>query len=398
MSLSNKKIKEYDIFQYALFGISPILSLPISLYGISKKSNTSIILFICFMCFLSYMYIPNIEDDRCRHIEFFIFAKENSWNHIFSRLVLRPDFIFHLLLASFAKLGLNFQMVAAILAFISLYIPLNIIIKTLKEKNTCFFSSFLLFLFSINLLALFSGMRFYLASSVLLWSYYQSFYLNHKQKGFFILLVAGFIHFSIFLFLIPLLLFTLFKNKSTLSKVIFVLSFFFLFIPKDALFSLFFGLDFLGTGIETKINLYLMENDFIESGIANSTGNADIIYWGGILWLYVAYIYLLLTLKRTSFLRTLFFFNASVINLFYSAPTVFERYSIVLQFLFILIIIDEAITFKKNKMLYVFIFLFSIRFIFQLIIMRNNITASYLNTDVLLLITGLFRTIPLCIF
>jgi len=210
-------------------------------------------------------------------------------------------------------------------------------------------------------------------------------------KGCILLLLASLIHFSVILFFLSFFLFFVLKKKPTLTSILFIISLFFLFFPKEFIYHI-SSIPLWNEGYTSKIDSYLNSDDILDKRISMSK-SVGLIYWGGILWLYFLYLYLLFTIKIKSMMRSLLYCNIFVINFFYQITTVFERYSIILQLIAVGLIIYESIVLQRIKILYFFLVLFTIRFIFQLIIMRNNILASYFCSDTLLFITAMYRKI-----
>lgn len=386
------RIHKSNIIIGILFLFSPFMSLPLVLQGIHRRSGFSLFMFVCFISFLSYLYIPTIGNDRVFYFEIHSFAQDSSWAEILIMLTNHSDFILQLLVSLFAKLNLSFKALAATHCFISFGIPLYVFHNTFK-KSSHYFLFFSLFALSLNLLALFSGMRFYMAASFVILAYYKTFYLNCKGQGIALLILAGLTHFSCLVFIIPYTLLLLFKDRYKTFQVLFVLSFLFIAIPKEVTLNLLSHLTFLGENIGTKLDIYLGSgDDFLERGMAESESSI-IVYWGGMLWLYVAYIYLFLTLKIKNLLRSIIYCSFAIVNLFFQATTVFERYTIVLQLLFVFLLIYESTKLHRTKIIYLFLPLFAIKFIFHIIIMRYNIEASYLNTDTFLFFNAIFKQI-----
>ncbi|MFV0598198.1 MAG: EpsG family protein [Bacteroidales bacterium] len=384
--------KENNFHNAIFFLASPILSLPMTLYGIFKKSQFSLFLFSLTIGFLSYLYIPYMSDDKATHYFRYIDFSNMSWNQVAIYLTDRPDFLFSIYLAIMSKIGFSYQIMVALISIASVSITFFIFDKLTRDQNKYYFLSFILVFLTINILALFSGIRYYFACTLVFWAFYYLFFAEKKGKGFVLLFLASCTHFSTLLFIPVALFIIILKNKPNWARVLFLISFLFLLIPRSEIFIQISNFGFLDNAIDAKLNTYLGESDFVTTGMENSS-SAVIIYWGSDIWLYIAYIYLLFTWKQISPLRTILYCQIFFINFFYQAPTVFQRYILVIQFFFALLIIMELIKSDKKKIYYLFLALFSIRFIFQLIIIRYIIFESYCNSDSLLLVTGLLREI-----
>jgi hypothetical protein len=377
--------------QILLFLFSPFLSLPITVYGIHKKSTLSLILFVLTIGLMSYSYTPSITDDKASYYDLFAHFKNLSWPDFCLFAITGSDYFLYFYLLLMGKVGVSFQISVSLITITSVSIIFYIFNKSAKLGNDQYFLSFLIILFTIPPLALFSGIRNYLASAVVIYAFYCDIGGQSKIKSFFLLLFAALVHYSAILFIFVYLLFLFLKNKPNLSRLFFILSLSFFLIPRSFIFDLLNNVSIEGA-IILKLNGYLGSNDVIEGSMIENA-NVKYIYWGSMLWLLFAYSYLFHTSKQQTCFKELLCANVFFINLFFQTPTVFERYLMVLQSLFALFFIYEYIQTKKISLLYTLVILFSIRFIFHLIIMRNNIIESYFNSDVFLFVTVLLKKI-----
>jgi hypothetical protein len=381
--------------QTLLFIISPFFFLPVTIYGLYKKQAFSLVFLVLTIGLLSYLFIPLNNDDVTRHYNRYIYLQNLSLNGLTASLATLADPFLSFYLFFMGKIGISFQIANTLLSLTAVSIYFYIFNKTVDmSMNNKYFLCFLMIFFSFSLRGIFSGIRSGLATSMVLLSFYNSFLKKRNTNlSIFLLLFASLIHFSTLLFF-PVYFFTLLlKDKPIVAKALFVISFSFVFIPKAALYKILSGIGIFGDAMLFQLEAYLTGGDFIEKGMIENRSNI-LIFWGSHVWLFLAYFYLLLTLKRkNTLLRTLLYCNIFFINIFFQTPTVFERYALILKFLFALFFIFEYIQTKKAGMLYVFCALFSLRFIFELITSRYIILKSYFNSETFLLLTALLKKI-----
>jgi hypothetical protein len=216
----------------------------------------------------------------------------------------------------------------------------------------------------------------------------QAFYfgiLKKKKGGLLMLIIAPFIHFSTLIFIPLFLVLKVFSEHYRMYKIIFITSLCFIFLPNTIVISVFEALG-LGGALQQKGEVYLIGEDFIESGINGSFG-ALFINYISLISIFLAYGYLLFSIKINSSIRNIFFLMAALINIFYFAPTIFLRYAIILKIFFAFILISELYQYRKKRVVYFFNIIFSTIIVSQIIVARNNIDKSFINMESLLLIT-----------
>jgi hypothetical protein len=155
-------------------------------------------------------------------------------------------------------------------------------------------------------------------------------------------------------------------------------------LPKSFIFYAFENLG-LGGALQSKGESYLAGDDFIQSGLDESLGGL-VIYYISLLWIFVGFIYATITINREGVLRNVFYLTASIVNIFYIVPTIFFRYAIILKFFFVFLLITEFYKYKKIKVAYLFLLIFCMILGTQIIVARNNISKSFLNSNSLLMV------------
>ncbi len=381
-----------------IFLASPLLALPDIIYGIYRKSNFNLVLLSLFFGILSYLYVPNISNDRARYFEmYYKFSSYGLNDFVINVIKARADFILQGLVFIFSKAGISIQflllLVTSFTSGVWFYVFSKIADRSKLTKGA-FFLCFILVLFSFSLPDLFSGLRFYFASAFLMLSFYNGFYQEKLSISLLCLVTAIFIHFSTLLFVPLYLCLRTFRYNYNGYRVLFLVSFVFVFLPKSFIASFVDVISF-SEGYGTKAEVYLQGDDFIEGGISRGSASYIIVYTFSTVWSYFAYLYLILTIKRESFLRNLNYLFFGAVNIFYSVTTVYSRYLIILKFTFALLLISELMTYKNRKPVIIATGLFALNIINNLIVMRYNIQESFFNTDIFLLLTILFKSITL---
>ncbi|MCL8535272.1 EpsG family protein [Chryseobacterium gallinarum] len=383
-------MRQINIISILLALISPFLALPTLLYGVIKKNGLSITLFVIFLGFLSYLFIPNYTDDKTRYIE--IYWNFKNWDLIsfiglFYNVVSR-DFI----LQTFLKIASELDIKPQVVFFIVTVTVIGIVFKIWKEitiklgfNNTESTISMLLIFTSVSLLDLFSGTRFMFASGVALYGYFQGFIMNKKWQPYIWLLIAINIHFSLIVFVGGYIIVKLLINKTMLIKAIFLTSFIFLFLPKDILVEI---LNILGLGgaLASKGDAYISSNkDFSENYFKESGTAGVIIYFFQVLWIFMMYIYMVVHIKSNKIHHLLLFLLIAILNIFYSTTTVYLRYSLFIKLILGMVLLIDMKNYNSKKVTIYFIASFVFILITQIIIARYNIEASYTKNSFFLL-------------
>lgn len=382
-------IKKNDLISILVFMVSPFFAIPSIIYGVINRSKISLTLLILLFGLVSFMYIPNFSDDRSRYFEIYDDFRNNSFSELFAFFILSSqDFILQSLFYWASQFQIPAQLVFAFVTMLSIgaifFIYYKILNSTEFVNKRYGLMSLLLLICSISYLDLLSGTRFMFAVSFVLLAFYLGI-IEKKNWVILLLIVASFIHFSTLIFLPLFLILKVFSNQYRIYKIIFLASLFFIVLPNSVVMSIFELLG-LGGAIQQKGEVYLGGEDFIEKGISGSFG-AVFIYYISLFWIFLGYGYLLITLNRNSSIRNVVFLTASLINVFYSTPTIFLRYAIILKFIFVFMMIIELYKYRKNLVIYFFSGIFILILGTQIIVARNNIEKSFVNAESLLLIT-----------
>jgi len=302
--------------------------------------------------------------------------------------VKRPDFIFETLLYLFARFNLNihilFFLISSFVVFTVFYIVRNSIWK--DSKNINIFYTLIIF-FSFSLPGLLSGIRFVFGVAWLLWGVY--FYIiKNKKSGLFFILLAFLTHFST-LFFVPAIILIKYKDVIRWNfYYLYLFSLVFLFLPSSLFISL-LGTVNVSEGYNNKIQAYTEGGDFVSGNLQKGIAN-QIIYYTRVIWIFVAYLYLLFNKKynKNALITQLLFLFLFFLNLTYSIPTVYSRYLNVVKIVFVLFILHECYTNIKfsKKTFWIFFILFGVSFLMDLYLIRYNLQASLLNKNLLTIV------------
>lgn len=385
------KIKKGRIETIIIFLLSPLLSLPLIGLQLKRKDNFAIGLISIFIGLLSFNYVPHISDDKARYYERYNDFLRLNWSEFIKYLgdAKRPDFVFETLIYIFAKLGINVQFLFLIITTFTVYSIFLFIKKTIETqvKNTYYFEIglIMLILFSFSMGDLFSGIRFYFATSIFIWGLYYLFFYKNIKKGIVFLILSIATHFSL-AFFIPAILICFFYLKKTSPKWMLLVSLLFLFLPKDFLSAL-FGIVQVSEAYSNKAAAYLAgDREFSQNLIIlNNIRN---------LWIYFSYGYLLLRKGDSSKLYILIVLFTAVVNVTYSVPLIFNRYTILLKILFMTFYL--MLWYKKQmslKILLIIGLLFFLNFVVDINVYRNNLLESYSVTDMLTIVNFLSKKI-----
>ena len=374
-------MKEDKFAKTVFFIASPFLTLPLTLYGVYKKSRFSILLMVLFFGFLSYLYIPHISNDRASYFEMFIEFQTFDFKNFLIYLAAhnRPDFILHFLIYLTANLGISLQLLLFAITSFTVGVCFHLFNKITQNINftsRSFFLCFLTVLFSFSLDHLLSGIRFYFGTAWVLLAFYNGLFKRNNFRAILLLIVALFTHFSTALFIPIYFILYYFPRKHNFYKLFFLFSFTALFLSKDIIVSVLSLLDFSG-GYATKAELYLEGQDFVEKGISEGSSNYILVYLFSIAWSIYAYFYIIFSIKRKSLFRNLLLLSFGVVNLFYPITNVYSRYLIVIKIIFVLLLIYEYRERQSLKPILITLGLFSLNIVSNFIVMRYNFEVSY---------------------
>jgi len=234
------------------------------------------------------------------------------------------------------------------------------------------------FLLSYNLMQLLSGIRFYFAASFLFLGFYNGVLKDRKAISFLYFIIAAATHFSTLFYLPFYIIFLIFRKGKTVFKVLFFTSFIFIFIPGNFLIM---SLDSAGIGgiYKTKAQNYLGEesDDMTEKSIKTGNTNNSIKMVVDNIWLLVAYVFLFYKKDDGTPFKMLLLLVLTLNHFLFLAPDAFFRYSIISKLFLLLMLVSVEWKVKTPKYTYIFLVLFSMSFLFNLIALRSRLIDSF---------------------
>lgn len=368
----NKSRKvEFNLLTLFTYIVSPFLACPMVLYGMFKRLKSTPFFYALLVSFVSFLYIPPIEWDKARHMDFYDFSKFLSLKEFFViNFESQPDFLFRFLLYIGANLGIRVHFVFFFVTFITVYLIFKVYFKELNRLNIAHRFTFifvLLFIFSISYTDIISGLRYTLAISFIFYGYYIG--LIDKKKSALLWLALGLItHFSVVLFV--MLYFCIpFLNKAKYKwlKIGLILSMLFLLIPEQSMLVFFKSIG-LGGAVDEKINSYLDKTALAEE---NSFA-IKVINFFNIAWVFVLNIILLIKKenKKSTYVNIIIILLIAT-NIFVSFSVIYNRYNLFLKLFLVLFLLREYLNNNKFKTPLLFVVFLFIVYFNQIIVMRN---------------------------
>lgn len=365
-----------------IFVLSPLVSFPFVLNGIYNKSKASLTLFAILLGIVSYLYQPLLTNDKAYYYYMYDtlggYDLSSFWRFIQTE---KTDFLFYGLIYAFSLLKIPLNILFFILTFITVKIWLYLFFKSFGKEGyiekKMFFFLFLILVCSFSLPSLLSGVRFYLAVSFCLLGFSKYIFNESKYAGVFFILLGSITHFSCIVYL-PVYIFMCFRgNRNKLVNIIFYSSFVFVLVPVAMDISSLVGGMNLSLTYQDKVQGYLGGEDFIEASKEVGNWNNYMLKTLYDIWIYIAYAYVLLVKNNSSRIKNTFLITLAVCNVFYYAPTVYNRYLILSLGAFIFMVIHDYMSAKKTfKFIYVILITLSANFLANVYSLRANLSKS----------------------
>lgn len=392
------KIQKGTFESIILFVLTPVLSLPVLLYNIKRGNKVATSLLAVFFGVIGYLFVPAFSNDKTRYLERYELLRQFSFNDFTSFLsaLARPDFIFDFSLYFFAANNFNIQvlffLINAFVAYTIVQVGIRLTnVEISKEKFYGLIISLLIF--SISLPTLFSGVRFYFGAAFILWAFQFLLIDKNRIKCILCFTLGVCTHFSLFLFIFPILGVMFFPKGN--FRILFSISLIFLLLPKEFLGFLVANLS-PSESYNTKAEQYL-EGDMIGEGMKNNIANVIVFYLRQI-WVYIAYAYLFFFKRKhdkNDILLSLLYLVIFFVNLTFSVPTVFSRFSAIIKILFAILLIKEAVISKDRKVFFIFLGLYLLSFALDIYLLRINLAESLFFRDIVTSVGIIARKITL---
>lgn len=203
--------------------LCPILSFPFIIHSILKKYCNAYYLLAIFMGLVSVLWPPTA--DLYRHNMMYFDFKVMNLQQFLNYIDGNVDLLYYILLYFFAKMGINFELIRFLFVCISYCLSFNIYAECMKRNpniHVCHKAIFFLFYLSVPFFTITQGLRYGLAISLFAYGAFFYFYQN-RIKWLIYIVIACFIHFSMFPVLLILLLVRCNIKISTIHIFVFIL-------------------------------------------------------------------------------------------------------------------------------------------------------------------------------
>lgn len=374
MSHSNK---EGIFLNRFIFLLSPFLGVPIYLVNLVRGERRGFETIALIIALISYLYIPSFSNDKVRYMERYelfqgMDVRDFSWYLIETK---RADFIFEYLLYFSSNLSLPLQVLIFCITFFTVFNIFRLVFRladnyALTDRTYILF--FFLCFFSLSYPAVFSGIRFMFATSILLSGLFLFFYADKKKKGLLLLIVAVCTHISLLIFVPVVFLLLIWKRLN--YKVVLLLSLVFFAVPVELVRSLVTFIN-LGGGLDVKTSLYFAGEDIVSQGFDRTA--SVFAFHLKLVPVYVGTLYLLLRPSDFGdYTVKLAYLYTSCVNITFAFPTVYERFSLITKLFLVFILLYDFAVRRNKKFAYLFLLLFVISFLVEINQIRYNLIES----------------------
>jgi hypothetical protein len=348
------KISQFQIVIFAVFIIYPFAALPLIFVEIYNKKYYALNYLAIFMGLLAYLWIPSGDVSRMqsdfeiiKHLNFADFLSIKSF-----------DFLYMFIMYFFAKLSINFEYIRFVLCTISylfyfkIYLDIIKVNKDIGESKRFSFLAFLMFFFFIRFSGFLTGVRFTVAMSLCFYGVYLVVYKN-KNKGWLLLLLSAFTHFSMWL----ILLITLIVKKINLkfNKYVFVIVVFIGLLMSTTLIELVIDVLPIDDVFKSYLKVYT-SGHYATEEFLNQTLLFRISRLASYIAIYPAIIYVLNKKVDISF-YSVFLCIVVFLSFCMNMDTTFGRYAFLGVIFFIIPFLLKYQTSSKNHFFYFLFFL-----------------------------------------
>lgn len=334
--------------------LTSLLAFLLCMYDFDRKFNT--FLLACFGGLFGYTFIPGEGFDIIRHEELF----DNFLTFDFSQFIIyeftssKPDFLIEFIYWLIGRIIVNSQIVGFVGAFSFYYLMLSVIENSLRNivcRRTPYTYFFCFFIFmAVTVTWQFSGIRN--GNAVLLFMYLITSNIDYlKKRNQLLLLLPGIVHFSLLpiCFLYFLCVFVKTKYLQYIS-VIFILSAPFILLILSSLYGILDSLGSVGHFFAAKIDSYV-----IDGTDASMYTGAGFRYYLVVVPMLILFPFIWIRTNKCSC-------NDGVLRSQY-------HYFSILFFSYVLCF-SMTYAFSRNLLLYVY--LFSVYFLFFLYSIKHN--------------------------
>lgn len=359
-----------DIIMGGLFLILPFLSLPLVVFQFFKTRRKFYSVLISVFFALTASLLAPTGDLYRIYIIYFDF-QQISFEGFLNFLSVKPDFIFYLILYIFAQFGLSVRILIFILIFSFFQLSFNLL---LKQKKQISILVILLFILQFDFLLQGLFLRFPLAMLIVIYAFLNK--MEGKKPVFILLVFASMVHFSA-LITIPLYFLSRISNKKLNLFLLISL----IIMPFGSMILIFMTNHLLpyfpDTPLKTKIDSYFLGYWALEFFEERTWKALLQIYFERTFYILVL-IYFILT-KETNKYRVLVIPFLILINVLFTFPNLFSRYSVLAIFFGLYCIIQERKTTQISRFIKVGLaVIIPMVFMIRIVAQQKNIRVGYI--------------------
>ncbi len=374
MKAIKNKLYTSDLFLACLFLLAPFWALPLSFFQVYKTRRRFYSLMISVFFGMTASLLAPTGDLYRAYMTYFQF-QETDFNGLLIFLNDKPDFIFYVILYVFAQLGISIRIIIFALIFSFFNLSFNLL---LKQKRQISMIVVLLFILQFDFLLQGLFLRFPLAMLFVIYGYLNK--IEGKKRTLLFLLLASFIHFAA---LVAIPLFFLSRIKFKRLNLILLISLF--IMPFGSLIFMYLTNNLIHylpeSPLKTKIDIYFLGYWALEF-FEERTWKALLLFYLERIFYLLVLLYFIFTKDQNKFRRYTLPFLI-LINLLFSFPNLFSRYSVLAFFFGLYTIIQENRTSVISKMIKMsFAIIIPLIFTVRIVAQQKNIRAGHLHSVV----------------
>jgi len=324
--------KASDIVIGGLFLILPFFSMPLVLFQFFKTRRKFYSILISVFFALTASLLAPTGDLYRIYIIYFDFQQMN-FDGFLSFLSVKPDFLFYFLLYIFSQTGLSVRIIIFILIFSFFQLSFNLLLK--QKKQVSIFVA-LLFILQFDFLLQGLFLRFPMSMLVVIYAFLNK--IEDKKPVLILLFLASMIHFAA---LITIPLYFLSRVKFKKLNLFLLISLF--IMPFGSMILIFMTNHLLpyfpDTPLKTKIDSYFLGYWALEF-FEERTWKALLQFYFERIFYILILCYFLLTKDANKYRKYVITFLI-LINVLFTFPNLFSRYSVLAIFFGLYCIVQE---------------------------------------------------------
>lgn len=370
MKLLRSKYRAADLTIGFLFLVLPFWTVPLAIFQLFKtKRSLYAILISAFFGLTASLLAPTGDLYRL-YVTYFNF-QDSNFQGFLDYIEIKPDFLFYLLLYAFAKIGLSIRLIIFGLVFTYFHLSFKLL---LKQKMAISVGVIILFVMQFDFLLQGLFLRFPLAMLIVIYAFLRN--LEERRWVILWLIIASMIHFSA---LVTIPLYFLSRIKVKRLNILFLASLF--IMPLGSYIFVFLTTHFLeyfpDIPLKLKIESYFLGYWALEY-FEERTWKALLQFYTERIFYLLILLYFLLT-KNTNRYRLQVIPFMILINVLFSFPNLFSRYSVLAIFFGLFtIIIEQRKTAISRFIKYGLIIIIPIVFGIRIIAQQKNIRIGYI--------------------